>query len=48
VNRAIAILVFDHGFDPDKVEAMTVSRMNNYLRLAADLNKAREKQRGSR
>ena len=48
MNRAIAILVFDQGFDPDKVEAMTVSRMNNYLRLAAGLHKDREKQRGSR
>jgi hypothetical protein len=48
VNRAIALLVFDHGFDPDKVEAMTVSRMNNYIRLAVDLHKEREKQRGSK
>lgn len=48
MNRAIALLVFDHGFDPDRVEAMLVSRMNNYLRLAVDLHKEREAQRGSR
>ena len=44
----MALLVFDHGFDPDKVEAMTASRMNKYLRLAVDLHKDREKQRGSK
>jgi hypothetical protein len=48
VRRAIAILVFDHGFDPEKVEAMNVSRMHNYLQLAVELHKDREKQRGSR
>jgi hypothetical protein len=48
VNRAIAILVFDHRFDHEKVEAMTVSRMNSYLKLAFDLYKEREKQRGSK
>jgi hypothetical protein len=48
VKRAIAILVFDHGFDPDRVEAMTVSRLHQYLKLAVELHKDREKQRGSR
>lgn len=44
----MALLVFDHGFDPDKVEAMTVSRLNKYIGLAVELHKDREKQRGSR
>jgi len=48
VRRAIAILVFDHAFDPDKVEGMTVSRIHQYLKLAVELHKDREKQRGSR
>lgn len=48
MRRAIAILVFDHGFDPDKVEAMTVSRMHNFLKLAVELHKDREKERGSK
>lgn len=48
MNRAIAILVFDHGFDPDRIEAMTVSRMNKYIKLAVDLYRDREKQRGSK
>jgi hypothetical protein len=47
VRRAIALLVFDHGFDPEKVEAMAVSRMHTYLQLAVELHKDREKQRGS-
>jgi hypothetical protein len=48
VNRAIARLIFDHRFDPDRVEAMTVSRMNKYLRLAFDQHNEREAQRGSK
>jgi hypothetical protein len=44
----MALLVFDHGFDPDKVEAMTASRMHFYLLLAVDHHKEREKLRGSR
>lgn len=48
MNRAIAILVFDHRFDHEKVEAMTVSRMNKFIKLALDQYKEREKQRGSK
>lgn len=48
MRRAIAILVFDHGFDAEKVEAMTVSRMHNYLKLAVDLHKDRANERGSK
>lgn len=47
MRRATALLVFDHGFDPEKVEAMAVSRMHTYLQLAAELRNDREKQRGS-
>jgi hypothetical protein len=44
----MAYLVFERGFDPDKVEAMPVSRLNEYLLLAADFYTEREKQRGSK
>jgi hypothetical protein len=45
VTRAIALLVFDNGLDPNTVEAMTVSRLITYIRLAVDLHSERAKQR---
>jgi hypothetical protein len=46
--RAIALLVFDFGLDPETVERMPVSRLNTYMRIKADLEKDREKQRSSK
>jgi hypothetical protein len=33
--------VFDYHLDPDTVEGMSVERLINYAKLAADLNKER-------
>ena len=45
MTRAHAVLVFDHGLDLNAVEAMTVSRLMKYVKLAVDLHREREKQR---
>lgn len=47
MTRAIGILVLEYGLSPDTVEAFPVSRLLKYIKLAADLNKEREKLRGS-
>jgi hypothetical protein len=48
VTRALALLVFDYGLDPETVERMPVSRLQKYIKLAVDLNSEREKQRAFR
>ncbi len=48
MTLAHALLVFDYGVDPETVERMSVSRINKYIRMKADLEKDRAKQRGSR
>ena len=48
MTRAHSILVFDHRLDLNAVEAMTVSRLMKYVKLAVELHREREKQRPSR
>lgn len=44
MKRAITLLVFDHGLDPDTVEAMSVSRLSKYVGCAVELKKERAKE----
>lgn len=43
--KAVSVLVFDYGLDPDTVEDFTLSRLITYIKLGNQLHDARKRRR---